>query len=483
MTIRIKPDALLAVGSGGGAVDLVARSTGQCLPLSSDEATVAMLLIGGVANEALVVALLQPHGVSWDLARTRTFLKRLEAADFLVPEGGEREDSQRPSGVDDLVDEAETVIDPFAAARAGRTTPEPAPRTPIIASTTAQPQPLATAATMLCEGRHAEAEAVLLAILAEDPGNVQAQAMLTLMAARGRGGSGASGRRWRFVAVAVLGLLMGAALGLGFLVQVPVRARVACTTHAVALAPAIAPMAGEVWTVSAAPGQVVARGQVLAAIRDPAVDHLAEPRERLESDEELLRILRTGGTIADIKAFKQRLADLRARALQDTSAALKQRIEETRNKLRFCDWQPTPAEVAEVSKRITRRRAELTSLAARPPHVEVRSLEEGRLETILARGTRVAKGEVVARLVHPRRLVVQAPLKAPAKLPAVGQALDVALGRGQRLRSVVERVAADGLITGHVDGDPALLRGASCAVELRVGQTSWFSAKLRRLTR
>jgi biotin carboxyl carrier protein len=519
MTIRIKSDALLAVGSTSAPVDLVCMGTGQRLPLSSDEATVAMLLIDGVESDEALLRLSVHHGVPWDPATVRAFLARLSATNFLLepPPASTRASPAAPEGASDTIvvtdlsayavdeeaaeDDEKTVYDPTSPFAHKAASPDEAPEfevpdlraPPEARSASAAPKiqfdggegaplrPLAAAAMMVCEGRHTEAQALLLALLAEEPANMQAQAMLDLM----RSPAGQPGPRGRgaglIVVASTLGVVLAALLVAGFLVKVPRSVRATCRLVPQAVGSVDAPIEGAVASVSARSGQVVRKDQVLAVLAAADVERrLAELRGSLPRQQLLLRIMRTGGTDADVKAFRQKQAELQA-ALEKGKAtpALKQQVEENRALLKFCDWQALPREISDQQHKVEAIGVEIAALAGRQTRAELRSPEEGRVETILTEGKRVAKGDVVARLVHARRLTLEA--RAAGGTAAAGSSLEVVLGPdGTQVRSQVDRVSADGQIAGSVELDPA--RGArpttTCTIVVPTGQVSWIGAKI-----
>jgi hypothetical protein len=78
MIIRLRKDVLLVAGSADNRpVDLVLSKTRQRVPLTPDEAAVAMLLVDGV-EEASLVELAQQHMVEWESELMTLFISRLD---------------------------------------------------------------------------------------------------------------------------------------------------------------------------------------------------------------------------------------------------------------------------------------------------------------------------------------------------------------------------------------------------------------------
>ena len=85
MRTRLTDDVLLTVGDGDMPVDLVQRSSGARVPLSPDEAALAMLLVEG-AHAHDLVGLARQQAVPVDQAVVDAFVERLARQDFPMRE-------------------------------------------------------------------------------------------------------------------------------------------------------------------------------------------------------------------------------------------------------------------------------------------------------------------------------------------------------------------------------------------------------------
>jgi len=509
--IRLKKDASLAAGTGFQPVDLVSRTSGRRLPLSSDEAAVAMLLADGAEPGEGLVHLAWQHGVMWDLTAMQSLLDRLGQADFLeqVQEGsgldeavedeeqtvidaqwgGEFEEDTDPQyalvenlevhaladgnlevldpetqrrtrlhpnalQIARLFDGTRTVADVMEAMRSAGANVEldqlstltktlldrgvllhkalpagwqAAPPPPAPQAIQADPvRPLAAATLLVRDHRLPEARAMLETLIKQDPDNVQALAMLELINGIQETSTKAH-RRWLLItpislAVVVLGLILA-----GLLIQVPDRVVVPCKATTLTLARVDSPLTGKVLDTDAVAGQVVAKGQTLAVVADPSAERrLAELREQLESDQELLHVMRIGGSDQIERKQKRLLGRLNeelARLQQtcrskcaDRIQRVNRRIENTRTKLKFCEWQALPAEVTAKQEEMERATQKLKALESRPLRATVASPASGLVQELVASGAQVSVGGVLTVLVDPDNFLVEARYADPGRV-------------------------------------------------------------------
>jgi hypothetical protein len=338
---------------------------------------------------------------------------------------------------------------------------------------------------LVCSGEHQGAQQLLEQLLERDPKNLQALAMLELMGVSRRSPPPRRARHLgRWIAGAATALaLSGVAILL--LVRVPSSRTIDCATEPIPKAELRAPAGGRVLerplTRDARPGSLVL---VIGTPADPRRSQALAAQ--LASEEDLLRIMRTGGNDADVKRQRKEIAETQrelaalpacsvgkaGEACQATRSRLEGALALSRQKLRFCEWQALPKEVAAQEQKLASLRREQ---ATPPPRFEVRAAVAGRLELGpgIALGAEVERGAVLGTIFEPRRLRVVAPWDGPggAGLPATVE-LD-----GARIATRV-RVSGEGKLSAELERERG---GARCRITLEGEKRSLARHLLRRL--
>jgi hypothetical protein len=338
---------------------------------------------------------------------------------------------------------------------------------------------MASASKLVHDGEFDKAKATLQTILELNPENLQARSMLELISmAEPKKKKG--GRGW--IVLLVLALLLGGGTAAAVLIKVPGPLVLPCTAERVPLAEVSAPFAGEIDKAAEA-GEEVVRGQLLVELvnRKEALE-LARLRARLESDEELLRIMKKSGSPEDEKHFKEQQEELAQEQAKLKNCAgddcgNRQReviwqLEQVKLKLKFCEWEALPKEIAAAEAKLEQLRQQVAGKASRAPVKRVQAPLDALVTKIAQKGTKVAEGSVLVSLVHARRLDLLTRSPAPRR-PAKGEAVTVRLaGVGQELQGRVEAVRSDSRVVIAVTTDAAVkqLKGRCSARFERLGK-------------
>jgi len=282
---------------------------------------------------------------------------------------------------------------------------------------------LTRAAALVQERRRDEAEAVLRAILERNPGVVQALAMLDLI-----GGTQAArpvARRrlpMLWIGVGAGGLLLVIGLVLTLAISVEPTVTVPCRTELISLGKVTSHLAGRVTAIEVRAGTVVDKGQELARIADlERKRRITQLREQIADTNELLRIMRTSGTVADERKQKKLVAALTARLKREAArckqgahceketAKIQAQIESARRKLKFCEWQAEPDEITQVADQVAKMKQELAPLAGKPLEATVVSPRRSLVMSVgIAKGQKVSRGANLATFADADRFVVVA---------------------------------------------------------------------------
>jgi multidrug efflux pump subunit AcrA (membrane-fusion protein) len=354
---------------------------------------------------------------------------------------------------------------------------------------------LTKAASLVQAKRHDEAEKVLKDILERNPGVVQALAMLELIGGSTGEVRKVSGRPWAlWIGLGGAGLALVTTLVLLLAIRVESKLTLPCRTELVAKVKVTSQIGGKVMTLEAETGKVVEKGAQLASVLDEERKlRIADLKHEIEDKKDLLRIMKTTGSVADerkqkklIIAYTAELARLERCKGDDCARKVKAAragIESAKLKLKFCEWQAEKDEIAELEGRIARLEQELAPLASKPLEATIVSPERGLLtEVKVEKGKPVKKDAIVATLADADRFLVMARHSgetpeggdaAPARVTLVHHGSTQTFTAGKKLEKRGDDLVFD--VPGDVSRVP---QGAACEVEISKGTISllgsWF---------
>jgi hypothetical protein len=352
---------------------------------------------------------------------------------------------------------------------------------------------LTQAASLVQQKDHVEAEKVLKGILERNPGVVQALAMLELIGGTTGRVRKARVRPWPlWIGVGAAGLALLTALVLVLAIRVESRLTLPCRTELIARGKVRTQLNGKVMSLEAVKGRVVEKGARLASVLDEERKRrIAELKHEIEDKNDLLRIMKTTGSVADerkqkklVVAYTAELARLEQCKGGDCARRVKAAragIESAKLKLKFCEWQAEKDEIEDLAQRIAKLEQTLAPLAGEPLEAAIASPDKGLVTEVgIEQGKPIEKGAVVATLVDPDRFLVVArhggePPQAsgPARVTLVHQGSTQTFTAGNKFD------ARGNDLVFEVPGDVSHLpQGAACKVEVPRGTisllSSWF---------
>jgi multidrug resistance efflux pump len=345
----------------------------------------------------------------------------------------------------------------------------------------------------LGEMETAEAEEAMKSLLAKDPEAAKALAMLDLVRS-----SEAKPRRrlGLWIVLGLVGLLLIGFLILGLAKKVETRVSLPCRVLLVPLGEVKSQLAGKVTAVSVKKGSVVSKKQTLARVSDEKSKRgLAELKLKIDDRKELLRIMRTTGTVQDERKQKRIVVALTARLKQlescsgddckDQIAKAKEGIESAKLKLKFCEWQAEPDEIQAEAAGIAKMEQALAKLSSKPLEVSLVSSGAGLVSEVkIAKGMQVSSGEVLVELVDATRFQVEAfhTEKKGKPIDTAGVAATVRLlgeGGGRTYPARPGASRRGGSLLFEVPAEVSKVQtGAACQVEFTGGEVSLFRSWL-----
>jgi multidrug efflux pump subunit AcrA (membrane-fusion protein) len=411
-----------------GTVEITAPQTGERLRVGQDVITVALLIDGSRSAEDIVEAAAL-EGVTVAPQAVRALGQQLQARGLLAPPQAMAPQLPRLRPMPTL--KMANLGRPAAAARPTQPAAEPG----LDAAS------LATALVLLRDHRYAEARQSIEPVLARNPENAQAQVLLQLVATEAQRAEAARRRR-RLVRLLVAGSV-GLSAVTALLVPVPERMHAPCAIRPLDVGRVVGPpFAAQIKELRVSKETLVEAGQIVAVLADDAAaPQLARLRAAITVDDDLLRIMRTGGTDEDeresrraVEQLTDQLEELGRCASGDaacvgTRERISAALEIARTKRKYCEWKAFPEEVAAVEQRQKKQRAQEQELLRRQ-RTEVRSPLAGVVVEV-ARGPALPAGAEIARLIDAGRFEVEI---ANARPPEKGSAIEVA----QRKEAVVQ---------------------------------------------
>jgi multidrug resistance efflux pump len=256
-------------------------------------------------------------------------------------------------------------------------------------------------------------------------------------------------------------------------------------------------ISGLVTAVEVKEGSEVSEGQELARVSDvESRRRLAELKLRIVDKKELLRIMRTTGTVQDERKQRRIVIDLTARlrrlrrscpaggACQGDIGRIEQQIKSARLKLKFCEWQAEPDEIKDVGGKVTKLEQKLAELSGRPMEAKIASSRGGLVTGVkIAKGKKVARGAVLATLAEAGRFRVEAfytEAGAGEPLDAAAAAASVRLVGKAGARTFLANPGAKrrgNALLFDVPGDAgSVSSGDACQVEFTKGRISLFGS-------
>jgi len=162
-------------------------------------------------------------------------------------------------------------------------------------------------------------------------------------------------------------------------------------------------------------------------------------------------------------------------------AQLRGQIEIARRKLKFCEWQAEPDEIARVAGQVAKMERELAALTREPPEGVIASPWRGLVASVdLAPGQQVGRGAVALTLADAGRFVVAARSGGESLEGAVPS--EVRLARQGSIQSYTARLTATwhgDVLRVEVPAAVGSLSQATCQLELSRRKISLLRAWLR----
>ncbi len=437
-------------------------------------------LFDGQRTPRQVVEAARAEGMNVTVQIVQTVAERLTARGLVGPSPAASGHSSAVSPMPGAGEVMPHVTGPMPAPDGGRTSGVYEPGIEATA--------LATALVLMRDQRFAEAQAAVQPVLNRNPDSPQALTLLQLIqteAARTQ----VSRRKRRIVRLAIFGGL-GLCLLTALFVPVPHRLTVPCVVRTIAAGAVTAPISGKLERL-VAKGQVVNKGQEVARISDEeAAKALPALRAKLADNQDLLRIMRTGGNDEDARKNRKTIGQLKDEiddlddagcvddACREQLKRLKARVAIAKRKLKYCEWKAFDDEVKAMTAKLERAEADIAKLRAKAK-ISITSSTTGLITHLHPTAT-VGKGAEIIRMVKSDRFQVEAAIDGDH--PPVGTKVELTLARGAARQSYFAKISklqpgkAQILIESEVN---KVLLDGTCQAKLTAGRILLIKSLLR----
>jgi multidrug efflux pump subunit AcrA (membrane-fusion protein) len=353
-------------------------------------------------------------------------------------------------------------------------------------------------ATFEEQDRHAEANVALQHLLERNPHLSQALAAMKRLGGTETSTTAPARRSLvPWIAVGAAGLLLIGLLIASLVIKVETSIALPCRTVMIQRGSVTSTVSGKITALVVKKGDVISKQQPLVRVSDEAKKRqINELKPQIADKQELVRIMRTTGTVADERKQKQIVAKLSARLTATSRGCRSARcrgaivkitasLESAKRKLKFCEWQAEPDEIKRVADEIAGLEQTLAKLSAQPLESVARSSSAGLVTSVMiTKGAQLTRGAKLVTLADSKRLRVTAwdKGKRDGPRPVVGVPASVRLvgqGSDQTYKAIPADARPGGPLAFEVVVD--LLKvpaNAACQVELQ-GEPisllgSWF---------